>query len=307
MLWRLLLFLFVTMLAVFATVKGFRLPIDGLLAFFVILMPLVMAIFAHYRYVGRLRTSGKFSRALRHLLFWRLLLPRDAYLQLRIQILIESGDIDAAKAAIDKAESQGLDFAYIGGFRADLSRRQGHYRHAKDHLEHTLDITPPGLLRAGLLTQLARLYAVFFTTEENLERAEELLLEAEEFIKGPPHEQLIRVVRGELRLAQEEYEEAEEMLRSSLDYLLKDDDGSFDPEAKKPQRSISQRLMQLFAWLTYSQNDEHQHPFYAELCLSLGKVYEKLSKHEVARRCFERGLELSQQAFVARSLEKALG
>lgn len=296
---RVLVFLTFIFALVMYLLYNIKLPIDGLLLALGLLMLAIVALFAHYRYVGKLRTSGQYHAALRQLKFWWMLLPSEAYKQLRIQILIESSDFNAARKSIEDAEAKGMETAFSGGFRADIERRQGNYKIAEQHLQRAIDATPPGLLRTGLLTQLARLYIHNIPTKANLKQVGFLLDEAESLTKQPPHSDLIKAVRGEWYLVKQTPKKAIEALQPSLDALF------LSAVTYKPSGFFN-KITYFLAQVTYSQRDEHQYPFFAELCLSLGRAYAKRRDFAQARTILQQGLSLTQQSFVAEPLQKEL-
>ena len=230
----------------------------------------------------------------------------ETYHQLRLQILVESEDPDRARQALDEAEQYNyLDLAFTKGFRAELERRLGNYKRAKVILHEGMDHTPPGLLKAGLYAQLVRLYVHHMPTQKHWRESETLLDEADEFVDTHVHSLLLKAVRGELLYALEDYKESVTLLREALDELLADHPPP--PGAKVSFFSqISHFLQGLFAQLTYSQQDEHQNPFYAELCHTLGKVYLKLNDRENALLFLHTGLSLCQQPFIHGPLEETL-
>lgn len=298
---RVLILLTCLFALVMTVVYGMRLPIDGLLLFLGVLVPTIMGLFAHYRYVGRLRTRGNTKAALRHLRFWFLLLPAEAYQQLRIQILIEADDPRAASSAIERAEKKGLSSSFVRAFRADLHRRRGAFRDAETQLQKGLDETPPGLIRAGLLTQLSRLYIHHMPTKSNLKQVGFLLDEARQLTPQSPHSELIDAVQGEWLLARKQFDKASTLLRKSLESLL---DTPLAKDQRPPKRSLGQRIGSFLAQLTYSQRDEHQFPFFAELCLSLARAYDALKQPKETALALETGLSLCQQPYVAEPLRE---
>jgi tetratricopeptide (TPR) repeat protein len=303
---RVLMFIMLPFLAVVFFSYTLRLPIDGLLLGILVLIPMVMAIFAHYRHIGRLRSQGRFLSARRHLRLWRILLPWEAYQRLVIELLIESGEMEEARKAIEAAEKKGMEAAFVWGLKADLERRIGSTARAIKILEEALEVIPPSLLRAGLLAQQARLLALYRPTQDALREADHSLAAAEEIIAGPPYRYLLDAIKGEIALARGEYRRASALLQENLDALL---DSARLSEAKRAQRekpTFFQRLGALFAALTYSQKDEHQHPFFAELALSLARAYQGRNSPEEARQAALLGLELSQQPFTAEPLRSLL-
>lgn len=300
------IFLFITLLFIGVTslAQWLQWPIDGFLAALLVSALGVILTFAHYRHIGRQRSRGNTHSALRHLWWWQLLLPGETYHQLRLQILVESEDPEAARQAIAQAQTKNLlDLAFITGFRAEVERRMGHYQAAESALIEGLRHTPPGLLRAGLQSQLARLYIHHITSSKTLETAESLLEEADTFVDTHVHSLLIQAIRGELYLAQKDPNQAAQLLQHSLDQLL----ASHPPP---PGIRVSWWVFLryffqgLLAQLTYSQQDEHQNPFYAELCLSLGKAYLACRNSEKAKQAIQCGLSLCQQPFIYQPLRE---
>jgi tetratricopeptide (TPR) repeat protein len=301
---RVLLFLGFVFFGLVGLLQFLQFKADGILLFVFVLMPLVMLIFAHYRRIGRLRTLGMYKQALWHLRWWWLLLPGEAYHQLRVSILVESGDKDEAAKAIAAAEGR-LAAPCLFGFRAELARRLGAYREAETQLKLGLEEVPPGVLRTGLLAQLSRLYCLHFREPRMQQEAERMLEEAAGYVSADAHKLLLAAVRGELLYARKEYKTAASQLESALDGLLA------STVRKRPEGgglfgALAYVASSLFAQLTYTQQDEHQFPLFAEFCLTLGRVYEKLKEKDKARATYRKGLSLSKQPFVAEPLESAL-
>ncbi len=183
---RVLLFILFPFLGIVFLSYGLRLPIDGLLLGILLLFPMVMAVFAHYRYIGKLRSQGHFRSARRHLRLWRLLLPYEAYLRMQTELAIEEADEALARRLLQKGRDTGMEAAFVWGMEADLERRLGHPDRARRVLEEALENVPPSLLRAGLLAQQARLFALSYPTQDMLRQADLALSEAEEITSGPP-------------------------------------------------------------------------------------------------------------------------
>jgi hypothetical protein len=297
---RIIAFMLLLLLMVIGVVRWFHLPFDIFLTFVLALLGSIIALFAHYRFIGRLRSSDRISRALVHLAFWRPLLPREVYFQLQTQLVIESGDDEAAKKAIDRADQNGLDPVYLSGLLADLDRRQNRALKAEQVLLHSLETTPPGVLRTGLLCQLVRLYALDLPSPKHFKTSEELLDEAEEYVSNDAHKGLLQAIRGELAAAQNKHEEAVEQLQAGLKTLLHID------EEEKKNAGFFARLKRLIAQMTYTEHDEHQYPLFAEFQLALGDAWKAQGDKENARIAYEYGLQLCKQPFVAKQLQKAL-
>lgn len=282
-----------------------QLPIDGFLAALLISMMGIIVVFAHYRHIGRQRARGLTDKALRHLSLWRFLLPPETFHQFRLQILVESNDSQRARKALEQAEEQNLlDGAFILGFHAELERRSGNHKRARRFLLDGMEHTPPGLLLGGLQVQLARLYIHDFASPERLEDADELLEEAERYFDTHIHRMLANAVRGEYHFAMKNYDEAIEMLQPSMDQLLADNPPP--PGASTFFQYSYHFLTNLFAQLTYSQQDEHQNPFYAELCHTLGRAYLATKQYDKASLTLKSALALCQQPFVAGPIEATL-
>lgn len=283
-----------------------QLPVDGFLAALFVSAMGIVVVFAHYRHIGRQRARGLTDKALWNLSLWRFLLPPETFHQFRLQILVESEDPQRARKALEQAEQDNLLApAFLLGFHAELERRQRNYKRARRFLQEGIQETPPGLLLAGLHAQLSRLYIHNLCSPERLEEVKDLLDEAEEFVDTHIHGLLIKAVRGEYHFAREEYEEAIELLQSSMDQLLADHPPP--PGAKGTFFQYSYHfLMNLFAQLTYSQQDEHQNPFYAELCHTLGRAYLATQQYDKASLTLNSALALCQQPFVADPIQKSL-
>ena len=167
--------------------------------------------FQHYRHIGLLRARGKYEAALKHLKPWRLLFPLEAYEQVRLPILVDSGDLFRARDAIEDARKRGLGQAFVGSFLCDLYWNHGRIEEARAAVDQAISSTPPGKLLAGLMVQLARLIAHEAPKEQDDALA--LLDDAYEVFKGGPEERIHTAVRGELLAAAGDYEEAVEVLR----------------------------------------------------------------------------------------------
>ncbi|MCB9640155.1 MAG: hypothetical protein H6727_14770 [Myxococcales bacterium] len=307
MFFRVLLFILFPFLGIVFLSYGLRLPIDGLLLGILLLLPMVMGVFAHYRYIGRLRSRGAFAAARRHMVLWRLLLPWEAYIRLKIEIAIEEGNEKEARVLLEKAREQGMEPAFLSGLEADLERRLGSPKKARVILEEALEATPPSLLRAGLLAQQARLAALSFSDQDSLRKADLALAEAEEITSGPPYRYLLDAIRGEIALARKEYRRAISLLKENLEALV--DTARVSEAGRKDlpaHRKISRRASELFAVLTYSQQDEHQYPFFAELYLSLARAHMGRNEYEEAKSCAEQALALCAQPYVVQPLQKLL-
>jgi hypothetical protein len=304
---RVLLFILFPFLGIVFLSYGLRLPIDGLLLGILLLFPMVMAVFAHYRYIGKLRSQGHFRSARRHLRLWRLLLPYEAYLRMQTELAIEEADEALARRLLQKGRDTGMEAAFVWGMEADLERRLGHPDRARRVLEEALENVPPSLLRAGLLAQQARLFALSYPTQDMLRQADLALSEAEEITSGPPHRYLLDAIRGELALARKEYRRASTLLQDNLEAL---GESARIAEAGRKDlplhRRISRKASAFFAALTYSQQDEHQYPFFAELYLSLARAYIGRKEIESAHQFAQRGLALCTQPFVADPLRAIL-
>lgn len=307
MFFRVLLFILFPFLGIVFLSYGLRLPIDGLLLGILLLLPMVMGVFAHYRYIGRLRSRGHFASARRHLMLWRFLLPWESYLRMKIELAIEEGDETTARKLIQQGHDQGMEPAFLWGLEADLERRMGSAKRASVILEEALESTPPSLLRAGLLAQQARLLALSFSDQDALRRADIALGQAEEITSGPPYRYLLDAIRGEIALARKEYRRASAMLQENLEALVETARIAEAGRKDLPvHRRISRRASELFAIVTYSQQDEHQYPFFAELYLSLARACMGRKEPTEARLFASRGLALCAQPFVAKPLEKVL-
>lgn len=307
MFFRVLLFILFPFLGIVFLSYGLRLPIDGLLLGILLLFPMVMAVFAHYRYIGKLRSQGRFRSARRHLLFWRLLLPYEAYLRMQTELAIEEADEALARRLIQKARDTGMEAAFVWGMEADLERRLGHPQRARDILDEALEHVPPSLLRAGLLAQKARLFALCFPNQDALRQADLALSEAEEITSGPPHRYILDAIRGEIALARNEYRRASSLLQENLEALV--ESARISEAARKDlplHRRISRKASAFFAALTYSQQDEHQYPFFAELYLSLARACLGRKEPEIAHNFAKRGLSFCSQPFVAHPLQAIL-
>ncbi len=307
MFFRVLLFILFPFLGIVVLSYGLRLPIDGLLLGILLLFPMVMAVFAHYRYIGKLRSQGRFRSARRHLLFWRLLLPYEAYLRMQTELAIEEADEALARRLIQKSRDTGTEAAFVWGMEADLERRLGHPQRARDILDEALEHVPPSLLRAGLLAQKARLFALCFPNQDALRQADLALSEAEEITSGPPHRYILDAIRGEIALARNEYRRASSLLQENLEALV--ESARISEAARKDlplHRRISRKASAFFAALTYSQQDEHQYPFFAELYLSLARACLGRKEPEIAHNFAKRGLSFCSQPFVAHPLQAIL-
>ncbi len=307
MFFRVLLFILFPFLGIVVLSYGLRLPIDGLLLGILLLFPMVMAVFAHYRYIGKLRSQGRFRSARRHLLFWRLLLPYEAYLRMQTELAIEEADEALARRLIQKSRDTGMEAAFVWGMEADLERRLGHPQRARDILDEALEHVPPSLLRAGLLAQKARLFALCFPNQDALRQADLALSEAEEITSGPPHRYILDAIRGEIALARNEYRRASSLLQENLEALV--ESARISEAARKDlplHRRVSRKASAFFAALTYSQQDEHQYPFFAELYLSLARACLGRKEPEIAHNFAKRGLSFCSQPFVAHPLQAIL-
>jgi tetratricopeptide (TPR) repeat protein len=306
MIWRILILFGVLFVGILWLAQATAFPIDGFLTALLLSSLLIILLFAHYRFIGKLRALGQNSRALRHLWLWLLFLPEESYNQLRLQILIEGDDHQLALQQIDEAEKiSRIDPAFIAGFRAEIARRKGRYREAESLLLAALEVTPPGVLRTGLCAQIARLYIHNLNNKKILPNAEKWLNEAEEYALTETHTLILQAVRGELLLAQQEPDKGRSLLRESLDNLL-----SHHPPAPMLSLSWPARMWYLCKSLVdqfiSGQQDEHQNPFYAELCLSLGKAYANNNQPDDARTYLYCGLSLCQQTFIAQPLRDVL-
>ncbi len=303
---RIFIFLSFMFFAVFWLTSVLKLPIDGFLAALLISGLLITTLFAHYRHIGRQRSRGLTQSALRHLSVWKVFLPSETYHQLRLQILVEADSHDQALQELEHAAQKNLlHIAFLKGFRAELERRRGNFKRAKVCLKEGIEETPPGLLLAGLYAQLIRLYIHHLPSQKHWREAELLLDEADGLVDTHIHALLLKAVRGEYLYVMEDYAGAAELLRESLDELLADHPPP--PGAKVSFFSqLSHFLQGLFAQLTYSQQDEHQNPFYAELCHTLGKVYLALGERDNALLFLHCGLSLCQQPFIRQPLEETL-
>lgn len=298
---RILLFLIVSFVGLIWTLRAMQIPVDGFLAFLFFLVPLVLLLFAHYRWIGRLRTLGLAPRALWHLGLWRLLLPSEAYWQMKLSILVEGNDPQAAREAIEKAEAH-LPPPFLLGFHAELSRREGNQEEALNYLELALEETPPGLLRTGILAQMSRLL-LQQGRKSQLGRVEEMLEEAGRYVTADEHKRLLAAIEGELFLKQGRMQKAAEALQTSLDSLVST---TPPPTSDSLLDRMGWSIQYWFAQLTYSQQDEHQFPLYAEFYLSLGRAYEGLGEREKALDALRKGLSLCKQPFVEAPIESAL-
>lgn len=302
---RIVLFFLAVFLGFVGLMKAIHFPVDGILTFLFVLMPIVVGLFAHYRRIGRLRTLGLFDRALWHLRFWRILLPREAYIQLRLSILVEGGERDTVLKAIEEADGI-IAAPFLFGFCAEMERRNGAFKEAEVQLKLALEDTPPGILRTGILAQLSRLYAVFFPTHKKLlKEAEAMLDEAQEYVSEDVHVHLIEAIRGELAYAQKHPTQAVQLLESNLELLMDSPSGIVGEDASFLQR-VGAAFQSLFAQLTYSQQDEHQFPLYAELYVSLGHAWKALKQREKARAAYQKGASLCKQPFISERIEEAI-
>lgn len=307
MFFRVLLFILFPFLGIVFLSYGLRLPIDGLLLGILLLFPMVMAVFAHYRHIGKLRSQGRFRSARRHLLFWRLLLPYEAYLRMQTELAIEEADETLARSLLQKSRDTGMEAAFVWGMEADLERRLGYPQRAREILDEALEHVPPSLLRAGLLAQKARLFALCFSNQDALRQADLALSEAEEITSGPPHRYILDAIRGEIALARNEYRRASTLLQENLDALIESARISEAGRKDLPlHRRISRKASAFFAALTYSQQDEHQYPFFAELYLSLARACLGRKEPEIAHNFAKRGLSFCSQPFVAHPLQAIL-
>jgi len=300
---RVVLFVLAVFFGFVWLLRAMHVPIDGVLAFLFILIPTVMLLFAHYRRIGRLRTLDECERALWHLRWWRILLPREAYLQLQLSILVEL-DPDEARVEIEAAEGK-IAEAFLYGFRAEVARRAGDKREAETQLKLALEQTPPSMLRTGLLAQLARLYIHQFQDKRSLNEASHMIAEARTYISAPVHRHLLDAIEGELCAARGQHGRAIELLQTALGALLTSNAPLYGDDTSAWAR-FAHTLQSLFAQLTYSQQDEHQFPLFAELYLSLGRAHLQRKERDDAAKAFRHGLTLCKQPFIADPLEEGL-
>ena len=302
--WRLILFLLLCFFGTWLLAENTPLQIDGFLAGISVSLFLVLALFAHYRYIGTLRSSGEFQAALRQLLLWKWILPSQAYHQIRLQILSESNFTERALEELNRAEEKELlEPAFIYGFRAEVHRRLAQYTTAENLLIKAIDQTPPGVLRAGLLSQLAHLYATKPKVKaQELERAEKLLDEAEEYSLSEHHRNLIQAVRGEISLAKKNYRSAEKQLSSALKKLL--DTANLSTFRTEKPKSFFEKLL-AGLWELFFGDDGHQYPLYAEFLISLGLAQKSLGELETAEKTFRTAEQLSSQPFVLEQLKSS--
>ncbi|MEM1007827.1 MAG: hypothetical protein AAGJ35_02370 [Myxococcota bacterium] len=299
--WRLWVLILLPFLLVLALGSWVRLPGDSFLWAVLLLLTTVILVFGHYRYLGALRSAGTFSKALRHLWLWRLLLPSTAFHRLRIEMLLEAEDWDTAARELAEAKSkcavgqeEPIETAFLAGLEAEMLRRQGQFSQAGEILEAAIVESHLPLVRAGLLAQATRcLLQQQEHSAQDRARAEAMLDEAEELFAKGPQKLLLGAVRGELALAQAEYAPAATMLEAQIQAWFEQ---SGIP-CKQPESPSWKQSLKQMVW---GQKDEHQFPLWAELCASWARACLAQHNTEQARHALHLGRFLCQQPYALR-------